>query len=160
MPAPALTDEQAATLIDELAEALEEMITSTCLDMAPLWLDATREQRAYLDGHAVRELDFAPSERYRQLSKGARCKYRQLAAWRHAVIWLSVADEIDPTFRDAMLAMYFTPFPDNEPPYAWSSRASGAPGVERFGNASTLKDLGEGGLLGVRRPPPRGAPPA
>lgn len=140
MNAPSLTPEQHDELVDALAEALEEMIDQSCPDMGPLWVEATRAERAYLGESALSELGFRPSPRYMSLSKGARSRYRGLAAWRHAVVWRRIQPRIeDPDFRAALRAVYFTPFPDNAPPYAWSSRASDAPDVESFESPTTLK---------------------
>lgn len=154
MPDLDLTAEEAEELTDELAAALEEMMDCTCAEMAPLWAEATRDKRAYLDAHAETDLGFVPSARYRALSKGSRSKYRQLAAWRHAVIWRRTREQVPTDWRDAMVAVYFTPFPENAPPYAWSSRASGAPGALRFASASTLKEHAKEGCwwsVGVLR---------
>jgi hypothetical protein len=146
MRAPALTDEEAEALCDELALALDELRSTTCFDMVPLWLDATREPRKLLAPQAIPELGFTPSPRYLRLSKGARSKYRGLAAWRHAVIWRRVRPRIeDPDHRDALEAVYFTPYASNEPPYAWSSSAAKAPAVGRFGSATTLKHWAKDG---------------
>ena len=141
MQAPKLTPPQADALVDELAAALEEMVARSCADMAPLWLDATRSARALIGDDAVPELGFVPSPRFMALSKGARSRYRALAAWRHAVLWqrahVSVADA---EFHDAMEVVYFTAYPDNAPPYSWSQSAAKAPGVERFESPTTLKN--------------------
>jgi hypothetical protein len=132
-----LTAEQRARLIDELAAALEDMMDCTCPDMGPLWLDATRSERVWVGG-AI-DLPFRPSPRYLALSKGSRSKYRGLAAWRHAVTWQDALVPVDPDFRAAAEAVYFSPYPSNEPPYSWSQSAEGAPGMEKFPSASELK---------------------
>ena len=138
MDAPRLTDSEAEVLIEELAAALEAMVDHTCDDMGPLWLEATREARQNLEDHGLADLGFAPSPRYVALSKGARSRYRSLAAWRHAVLWQPVRVS-DRDYRAAMETVYFSFYPDNAPPYAWSSRASEAPGVERWPSPTTLK---------------------
>ncbi len=146
MNAPSLTTAQLAGLVEALAAALERMLDESCPDMGPLWVEATRAERAYLGDGAVTELGFAPSPRYLALSKGARSRYRGLAAWRHAVLWREIEARVeDPDFRAALRAVYFTPYPDNAPPYAWSSRASDAPGVERFESPTSLKHLAKEG---------------
>ncbi len=148
MELPTLESEQAEALLDELAEALEELMDRSCLDMGPIWLEATREQRAYLGEHSQPELGFEPSKRYLSLGKSSRSKYRGLAAWRHAVLWRGAAEAVeDPDFRAAMECVYFTPYPKNAPPYAWSQRASAAPGVERFEDANTLKKYAKEGCF-------------
>lgn len=137
---PTLSPGEAETLVEELAVALEELMDQTCADMGPLWVEATRNARAFLDEHATFTLGFAPSPRFVGLSKGARSRYRELAAWRHAVLWREVTPRVeDEEYREAMRVVYFTRYPDNEPPYAWSQRASDAPGVAAFGSATTLK---------------------
>lgn len=158
MNAPKLNPEQEADLVDALAAALEAMIDQSCADMGPLWVEATRAERAYLGDGAVSALGFTPSPRYLSLSKGARSRYRGLAAWRHAILWREIESRIDdPDFRAALRAVYFTPYPDNAPPYAWSSRASDAPDVARFESPTSLKHLAKEGcwqalrLLGEER---------
>lgn len=146
MNAPSLTPEQHTALVDDLAAALELMIDQSCPDMGPLWVEATRAERAYLGDAAVSELGFTPSPRYRSLSKGSRSRYRGLAAWRHAILWRKIELRIqDSDFRAALRAVYFTPYPDNTPPYAWSSKATGAPDVRRFESPTTLKEQAKEG---------------
>lgn len=139
LTSPTLSLDEELALVDELAAALEEMVDRTCFEMAPLWVEATREARVCLGG-ALSELGFLPSQRYVSLWKGARRRYRGLAAWRHAVLWRRVDRAVvDDDFRAALDAVYFTPFPDNVPPYAWSGSAAGVPGAERFGSPTSLK---------------------
>lgn len=146
MNAPSLTPEQRDDLVDALAAALELMIDQSCPDMGPLWVEATRAERAYLGDAAVHELGFTPSPRYLSLSKGARSRYRGLAAWRHATLWRGIELRIqDLDFRAALRAVYFTPYPDNAPPYAWSSKASDAPDVGTFQSPTTLKEQAKEG---------------
>ncbi len=143
-----LTDEQAEVLIDELAEALETMIDTSCADMGPLWLEATRSARNGLGKSRVPDLGFAPSEKYLALGNSSKSKYRGLAAWRHAVLWQGVAARLkEPAFQAAMEAVYFTPFPSNKPPYAWSSKASSAPDVAQFDSPTTLKHQAKEGCF-------------
>lgn len=156
MPAPRIPEPRLAEIASELAYALDEMVDVTCQDMAPLWLDATHRERAFLDDRVHGALGFEPSARYRGLSKGAKSKYRGLAAWRHAVVWRGVIDRIeDPAFRGAMVSIYFSPYPKNEPPYSWSSSAADAPGAARAGGPRELKKLAKEGcfvaLMDLRR---------
>lgn len=142
--APSLTAEEKQQLTEEISAALEYVIDHTCRDMAPLYLDATRSQRAPIG--EVTSLPFTPSARFLALAKGSRSKYRQLAAWRHAVVWQQALKPLtDPDFQRAVNAIYFTPFPTNNPPYAWSSSASAAPDVGAFPSATTLKEWARNG---------------
>lgn len=137
---PEIAEDDRVRLIGELAEALDAMVDQSCAEMAPLWLAATRTERAQLQGEVRLDLGFMPSPRYIALGKGSRSKYRALAAWRHAVLWREAERAVeDADFRAAMRAVYFAPFPSNEPPYAWSSSAAGAPGVRADHSAKTLK---------------------
>jgi hypothetical protein len=147
MSPPELTETEADALVDELATALEAMVDRSCADMGPLWLDATAMARRYLGAHAVPEMGFRPSERYLRLGKSSRCKYRTLAAWRHGALWRNaLTDEVlGDRACDAVAVVYFSPYPKNEPPYAWSRSAAGAPGVERFDGPADLKDEAKGG---------------
>ena len=146
MDAPMLGEQEASELVEELAEALERMVDRCCLDMGPLWLDATRELRQNLEKYQISRMDFSCSPRYLALSKGARSRYRGLAAWRHAVLWQSVSGP-DPEFQAAMETLYFQVYPENAPPYAWSSRASDAPGADRWPSATSLKHQAKEGCL-------------
>ena len=134
-----LTTAQADDLVEELSAALDTMLDCTCWEMAPLWLEETRRAREDLGDRAIAEAGFEPSGRYRALSKGARSRYRGLAAWRHAVLWLETLTAIDGDFALALEAVYFTPYPDDTPPYAWSQSATACPGVGDFPSPSTLK---------------------
>lgn len=139
-----LTEQERDHLTEEIASALEQMMDLTCAEMGPLWLEATRQQRVHLG--TVNELPFRPSPKYLALNKSSRSKYRGLAAWRHAVMWQDVLVEVaDGDYRAATEAMYFTPYPANEPPYAWSRSGERAPGVASFGTATTLKDYAKEG---------------
>jgi hypothetical protein len=136
---------QRETIIDRLAGALDALRVRTCREMVPLWVEGTRRERELL-GEVFEDLGFAVSKRYRALSAGARSRYRYLATWRHAVLCEEVAERVvDPDYADAVRVVYFTPYPANKPPYAWSSRASEAPGVERFPSATTLKHYAKEG---------------
>lgn len=139
MEPPRLTEEQANDLVESLAEALESLVDRTCLDMAPLWLEATLQARLPLGSHGWDT--FHPSDRYLRLGKGGRSKYRGLAAWRHAVLWRGCLERLT-DWRSALEATYFTPYPDNAPPYAWSQRATGIPG---FASPTTLKEQAKNG---------------
>ncbi len=140
-----LSPEQAERIVEELAGALEEMVDRSCFEMAALWQAETRRARRELGEHAIREADFEPSPRYLRLSPGQRSKYRGLASWRHACLWRDIVPRIDDDFGRAVDAVYFTPYPRNEPPYAWSSRASACPRLADFPNATTLKNWGKEG---------------
>jgi len=150
MGAGRVSESESDAIVAELGVSLLDMLDRTCADMVPLWLDATRKARS--DGlreHAVPGLGFVPGERYFRLGKGSQAKYRTLAAWRHAMLWRRPAIE-DADFRRAVDALYFTPFPDNVPPYAWSHSAAKAPGVGKFPSATTLKAWAkEGCAVGV-----------
>jgi hypothetical protein len=137
---PALTPEQAAALVDRLSENLERMMNLSCAEMGPLWLAATRQQRKPLGQAESMALPFEPSKRFFALSKGVRSKYRALATWRHCCLMQDAIEQLeDAEFRSAMVAVYFTPYPADTPPYAWSSRASAAPAVAEFPSPTSLK---------------------
>lgn len=139
-----LTHEEEAEIIDELARALMRLAKQTCLDMVPLYLAGSRLARRDVAQNLGGELEFRPSKQYLALSRGTQNRYRQLACWRHAVLWKAQALVLDADFRDAMNAVYFTPCV-SEPPYAWSRAASAAPGADRFPSAATLRDWAKEG---------------
>ena len=147
-----LRNEDAEQIVRELADALDEMLDKSCFEMAPLWLQETRRAREELGEHAIAQADFEPGRRYLALSPGQRSKYRGLASWRHAVVWRDVLPHLDEDFGRAVEAIYFTPYPDNTPPYAWSRRATACPRVHEFASATTLKNWGKEGAnaTGVR----------
>ncbi len=133
-------------LLEELAASLEALHDRTCPEMAALWIDGTRRERTELGEATFTRLPFEMSERYRKLGPSGQTKYRGLALWRFAVLWREVAARVpEPEHRDALLAMYFTPYPLDEPPYSWSQRASAAPDVARFGGPSELKKFAKEG---------------
>src|SRR5688500_8585171 len=87
MHVPSLPAAEAAELVEQLAQALEELVDQSCEEMGPLWLAASRSARSMLGEHALPDMGFEPSEAFLRLSKGAHSRYRSLAAWRHAVLW-------------------------------------------------------------------------
>jgi hypothetical protein len=140
-----LSPDEEDRLAGELAEALERMVdTSGCLDMVPLWLRATQRIR----GEFLRRRDEptpALSPGLRQLGKSSRSKYGALAAWRHAVLWLSVHRDIDQAAAAGMVDVYFTPYDRNAPPYSWSGASSRAPGIRQYRGPAELDELARQG---------------
>lgn len=125
-----MTFQDESSLADELAEALEQMVDTTCLDMLPLYVQATKPAaKRHLEstsalGHV--------SPRVLKMSRSSRTKYGVLAAFRHAVIWTGVLDDVDPDFGRAVRDLYFTPYPRNRAPYAWTARSSECPAAGRW----------------------------
>lgn len=140
MAGPRLSDEEEGQLVGELAAALEEVVeTSGCLDMLPLYLQATsRLRHEFLAEDPWGRTAPPLTPRLAAMVKGSRSKYGALAAWRHAVLWRRTRERIDPDFRTAMDTLYFTPYAQNAPPYAWSRRSSEAPGADRFTSPNEL----------------------
>ncbi|MED5371331.1 MAG: hypothetical protein VX899_09985 [Myxococcota bacterium] len=140
-----LSEEEDQQLVSELAAALEQVVDQSCMEMSPLWLAATQRARAEL-ARTEMAMPFEPSRRYLALGRPSRSKYRSLAVFRHAVIWKQVLPKLsDSRQREALKVVYFTPFPDNVPPYAWSKAAAKAPGVKGFGGPRLLKALARSG---------------
>ncbi len=144
MNAPAIPESEEEALLDELADALQEVVESSCAEMAPLWLAGTRLARRDLT-RTVPDLGIELSEACRRLSRGTQNRYRALACWRHALVWKGVLAEVDPDFAQATRALYFSPYPEGTPPYAWSQRVSDAPNAAEFPSAQTLKDWAKEG---------------
>ena len=136
-----LSDKEDAKLVAELAAALEEAVDRSCLETAPLWLEATRRHRAEL-ARTEMSVPWTASAKYLALGRPSRSKYRSLAVWRHAVVWKQVLPTLSPAEQKrALETIYFTKFPSNVPPYAWSKAAASAPGVKDFGGPRPLKAL-------------------
>ncbi|MCK6502768.1 hypothetical protein L6R53_05115 [Myxococcota bacterium] len=135
-----LTDAEEAELVDELARALEAVVdTSGCRDMLSLYLLATQQpRREFLADDPWGRSAPPLSPRLAGMVKGSRSKYGALAAWRHAVLWREVRDRVDPHFCEAMDVLYFGPYAENAPPYAWTRRSSEAPGADRFSGPNEL----------------------
>jgi len=142
-------------LLNELGPVLEDLQDQTCAEMVPLWLLATlhirqeefsRNDPEWEDRYPKekRPLSDLLTPRYRALSKGVRSRYKYLACWRYAVLWLKLEAEA-PDFDRALRALYFTPYPDNTPPYAWSRSAGRAPNAKAFDSPSTLKNWAKEG---------------
>ena len=130
-------------LNDALSAALEEMIEATCLDMLPLWLEATQRLRKKYFDKAIPEV---PDHLKQGFSDSTRSKYKALAKWRHGVFWQDLLVE---EFRDSpkegsllhgelrryaedmptLRAIYFSPC-ENEPPYSYSQKKSAASGID------------------------------
>lgn len=138
MTAPKLSEDEEERLVDELAAALQGVVETSCGEMAPLWLAGTRLARRDLSS-TVPDLGFPLSDACARLSRGTQNRYRALACWRHALLWRGVLEQVDPDFARAVTALYFTPYPDGRPPYAWSRRVSSAPRADCFKTADTLK---------------------
>lgn len=140
MEPPKLSEAEQEQLLEELAQALEDLRDRCCAEMVPLWLSSSLAARKHIGEGTFSQLDFEPSKEFFGLSKGAKSRYRALAAWRHAVLWQRTLEALeDPDFRAATEAMYFEPYPANAPPYAWSQSAAKAPRVGRFDSPTTLK---------------------
>lgn len=144
---PGLSDAEEAALVEELAEALERAVdASGCPDMLPLYLRATeRERGEWLRGDLVRGQVPEVSPALRALGKASWTKYGCLAAWRHAVLWRRLVEALEGDFRAGVQALYFTPYPDNAPPYAWTRRSSDAPLVGAFHGPNDLDEMAREG---------------
>ncbi len=141
-----LTFEGKNILLEELAEALQDMLDTTCADMVPLWLEATSRARRELGSAEPLQMSDDARQRLLALGKASRSKYRSLAVWRHAVLWHRLRRWVsDPVFERAMEIVYFTPYPSNDKPYAWTRNASEAPGVGEFDGPRQLKHLAKEG---------------
>ena len=140
MARPRLIEIEEGELVDELAAALEEVVdTSGCVDMLSLYLLATQQPRREFLADDPWGRGAPPlSSRLAGMVKGSRSKYGALAAWRHGVLWREAQERVDPDFRAAMDTVYFTPYAENAPPYAWTKRSSDAPGAGRFSSPNEL----------------------
>lgn len=146
MEPPKLSEAEKEQLLEELAQALEDLRDRCCAEMVPLWLSSSRAAREQIGESTFSDLDFDPSKHFLALSKGARSRYRGLAAWRHAVLWQgTLATVEDRDYREATDAMYFVPFPADTPPYAWSQNATAAPHIDRFPTPTTFKNWAKEG---------------
>jgi len=134
------------TLLDSLAVALGEMVDMTCPDMRPLWLELSLPVRHRLLEGAGERLPEVPERLKVPISKASRSKYKSLAGWRHTLVWQGwlLAPEPGrktqtgtPDARGAVAAIYFTPYPLNRPPYAFSGQTSAIPGLD-----STVSSVG------------------
>ena len=139
------------TLENELIDAFERLSDSTCADMAPLWLAATRSAREGLLEQAT--WTEPPTDRYLRMAPASKSKYRALAAWRHAVMWREAhrLANLDQPDREVVDAIYFTPAP-NSAPYSWSRSAADCPALPRGANPSWVKERASevaGELLGA-----------
>ncbi len=137
----------AEELLDELLEALGDMVDMTCPSMRPLWLRASREARQMLV-HRPSDLPDYPRHLLR-VGSSTRSKYQTLAGWRHAVVWQDLLERgdifEDPDESQALKLVYFQPYPENRPPYSYSGRRSDAPGRppdQSSGNLSAWAALG------------------
>jgi len=136
----ALTAEEEEALVDELGDALDALMADTCREMGPLWVRVTHRVRVSMGLKGDPNLGFEPSRRLLELSKGMQSKYATFAAWRHAVIWRGVLPRMtNQRQRAAVQTIYFTPYPSNLPPYAWSQSAAEAPGIDAIGGAALAK---------------------
>ena len=138
-------------LLDQLADALVDLRKTTCADMVPLWLQASRRVRNRMTGTRLHDMGFAVTDRYRRLSAGNQSNYRSLASWRQVVIWRKLLKDEDGLSRRevnevrAVERTYFTPFPSNTPPYAHSRKAPDDPMVEELGGPAAFKDAARRG---------------
>lgn len=146
MDQPSMSTDQTEKLLDELADALQAVVESSCAEMVPLWLAGTRLARRDLPS-TLDDMGFSPSARYAGLGRGTQNRYRQLACWRHAMVWRGKLAEVDDRYRPAVEALYFTPYPAGEPPYAWSEKPSDAPDAPRFDSPTLLRDRAKRGCF-------------
>lgn len=123
-----------------LAEHLRDMVEQSCRSMAPLWLEDSRRARRGLEELATADLGFVPSDTVLRLGKSSRSKYRKFAAWRHAVLWRRTLDSVEAPYAKAVSDMYFTPFPADETPFAYSECASDAPAARDYPSVTAFVD--------------------
>lgn len=126
-------NESTEALIDEVMDALGEMVEMTCPTMRVLWLEHSRAVREELCTEPEALPDY-PEYLLGAPNKSKRSRYRALSGWRHVVVWLSLVDRSTPMGR-----IYFQPFPEDRPPFSYSRRTSSAPGVTPDANVSRLR---------------------
>ena len=126
-------------LLDEVLEVLGDMVEVTCPSMRPLWLDLTRGMRAEMLEEPVAIPAYPPH--LLQAGKASRSKYRALAGWRHAVVWQDLLDAGDGGRLEALELIYFQPYPEDRPPYAYSARSSAAPGVSTDASIARVRQV-------------------
>jgi hypothetical protein len=136
--APTMSPAQESALVDALADALEQLLDRSCMEMVPLWFHATRRARELLPSMQPRS-EFESSPHLLAASKSTISKYGALAAWRHAVLWQRSRDALDADDRAVIDAIYFTPCP-NRPPFAWSQSAAACPALPPGANPSWVKE--------------------
>jgi hypothetical protein len=127
-----LEAEEEQCLVAELEDALGQVVrASGCADMLGLWLFAVSRPRAeFLRAEGV--VTGVP-EHIAAWKRPMRTKYAALAHWRHVVLWRGVLDRIaNLRHRTAVRDMYFTPAPENAPPFSWSKASSRSPAARRY----------------------------
>ena len=137
-----MDEEEENALLDEILEVLDQVVeTSGCRDMWHLWLRDTDRIRRELIRSVPERVTGVP-DHLQAFSRSKRSKYGALAAWRHAVLMADALedDEIDERCGQAVRDIYFTPFPENKPPYSWSKCSSSCPGA-RCWDSPTVLDL-------------------
>jgi hypothetical protein len=115
-------------------DALNTMVQRTCPLMRSIWFAATERQRRHWLGNHVYELpaDVRAPKNWNDMAKSSRTKYGQLAVWRHAVVWRlpNLLVKTDPEFQE-MTAIWFSAYPKDTPPFAWSAKPTEAPNTDR-----------------------------
>lgn len=121
IPRARLSAEEQARLEDDLAAALEWVIDVVdAVDMAALFVQDTQQVRRVFFAESDTGVPHLPAN-LMTLSKGQRSKYRVLATWRVVVRWMRAEGRVDPDYRAAMEALYFSRF-GNRTPYHWSGK--------------------------------------
>lgn len=122
------------TWLDAVMDALDAMVARTCPSMRTLWLAATLKRRRHWLGDDVTTLPASVvPPGWRNLSKSSRSKYGALAVWRHAVVWklLHFLERTGAPRYEELQSIWFSPYPDDLPPFAWSQRLTQAPSTGR-----------------------------
>src|SRR5262245_53158708 len=88
-------------LLDQLMDALGDMVEMTCPMMRVFWLDHSRAARQELC-EQLEPLPEYPAYLRALGAKATRSKYRAFAGWRHVVVWRALLDG-----KRAMKTIYF-----------------------------------------------------
>lgn len=120
--------------LDGVLDALDTMVQRTCPSMRSIWFAATERQRRHWLGNHVNRLpaDVRAPTTWNNMAKSSRTKYGQLAVWRQSVVWrlADVLDDTEPKYQE-MTAIWFSAYPKDTPPFAWSAKPTEAPKTNR-----------------------------
>jgi len=136
------TDPAVEAVLDEMADALDAMRERACPMMAVIWLAySARMRKRFVHLERLEDETELPARWFK--TRPFRSRYGIFSVWRHGVLWKGA--EVPDLHGQALEEMYFTEFPQDVPPYAWSQATPDHASLEACGGRRGWKNQARDG---------------